>query len=368
MPTDRLTRIQNALEDSSLDAIALLPGMNLLYLTGLSFHLMERPVIALFLRGDRPRIILPELEESKLDSLEAPVAAFPYGEDVASRQKAFLDAFAAFAGSTASIGVEPYRMRFFEMHLMKQAAPAISIIDASDLLIDLRLMKTETEVEAMQRAVHAAETALENTLAGARVGMTEKEFEAELTLQLFRAGSEPELPFAPIVASGPNSALPHATPTARAFQHGDLLIVDWGARVDGYISDITRTFAIGKPDEELGQIHRVVQAANRAGREQVRPGVTCGSADDAARAVIVDAGYGAEFVHRTGHGIGMDAHEPPYISAGNTRLMAPGMAFTIEPGIYLRGKGGVRIEDNVIVTEEGHRCLTTISRQIRSIG
>ena len=368
MVTDRIAQFQAALEASSLDGIALLPGQNLLYITGLSFHLMERPVVALFMRGETPRIILPELEQVKLKQVVTPLHAFPYGEDAASRQEAFQRAMGELRKARPNIGVEPYRMRFFEMGLIHEAAPALNLTDAGEILVRLRMYKAPGEVEAMQRAVNTAETALQQTLPLVKPGMSEKEFESELTLQLFRAGSEPELPFAPIVASGPNSALPHATPTLRAFKPGDLLIVDWGARVDGYISDITRTFAIGEPPEELQRIHSIVQAANQAGREQVRPGVTCGSADDAARAVIEAQGYGKEFVHRTGHGIGMDAHEPPFILAGNERIMEPGMAFTIEPGIYLQEKGGVRIEDNLVVTQDGHRCLTKYRRELTVLG
>ncbi|MBN2554571.1 MAG: aminopeptidase P family protein [Anaerolineales bacterium] len=367
MYADRITRIQTALEGSPFDAIALIPGTNLLYLTGLNFHLMERPVVALFAPNAVPRFILPELEQDKLSGCMFEHQAFAYSEDAESRITAFRKGFACFKAPAPKIGVEPFRMRYYEINVLKQVLPGIQLSSADGLLSSLRLLKNTAEIDAMQRAAQVAEKALLETLALIKPGVTETAFESELTLQLIRAGSDSETAFSPIVASGPNSALPHATPTTRAFTPGDLVIVDWGARVDGYISDISRTFAFAEPDPELEQIHAIVHAANAAGREQVRPGNTCAAPDDAARAVIESAGYGKYFMHRTGHGIGMEAHEPPYILAGNTRIQEAGMTFTIEPGIYLKGKGGVRIEDDVVVTVDGHRCLTTLPRELKVI-
>jgi Xaa-Pro dipeptidase len=172
------------------------------------------------------------------------------------------------------------------------------------------------------------------------------------------------MPFQPIVAVGENSANPHAVPTERALQQGDLLLIDWGAGFEGYFSDITRTFTMGDVTPELLRIGDIVKKANRAGREAGKSGVTAGAVDQAARSVIAAAGYGDAFIHRTGHGLGMEAHEPPYIFAGNPVLLQVGMTFTIEPGIYLPGKGGVRIEDDVVVTEVGLESLTELPRQV----
>jgi len=166
------------------------------------------------------------------------------------------------------------------------------------------------------------------------------------------------------VASGPNSASGHAFPTERKLAAGDLLVIDWGASAAGYFADITRTFAVGEVEEELAKVHRIVQEANAAGRAAVRAGATCGSVDDAARSVIQAAGYGEYFIHRTGHGLGMEIHEEPYMRAGNEMVLEPGMTFTIEPGIYLPGRGGVRIEDNMVVTEDGGESLTDLRREL----
>ena len=147
-----------------------------------------------------------------------------------------------------------------------------------------------------------------------------------------------------------------------------MLVVDWGATYDGYISDLTRTFAVGEVSAEFQNIHKIVQDSNAAGRAAAKPGVPCANVDIAARDVIEKAGYGKYFTHRTGHGIGMEAHEAPYMRGDNMQLLEPGMAFTVEPGIYLTGQNGVRIEDNMIVTENGAESLSDMPREIRVVG
>lgn len=194
--------------------------------------------------------------------------------------------------------------------------------------------------------------------------MTEKATANELIVQLLRAGSDPHLPFSPIVAFGENSANPHAVPTDRILQAGDLVLIDWGAGFEGYFSDITRTFTFGEVDSELMRVGDIVLEANQAARKAGTPGLDAGVIDRAARSVIEGAGYGEAFIHRTGHGLGMEAHEAPYIFAGNDLILAPGMTFTIEPGIYLTGKGGVRIEDDVVMTEKGLASLTDMPREV----
>ena len=193
----------------------------------------------------------------------------------------------------------------------------------------------------MRRAVKVAQDALEATVPSMRIGATEKEIAAELNIQLLKQGSKSELPFPPIVSAGPNSANPHASPSDRRLQPGDLLVIDWGARMDGYISDLTRTFAVGEVEPEFRKIVEIVLAANTAGRTAGHPGAPCANVDKAAR-VIEQAGYGEYFTHRTGHGIGMESHEDPYIRGDNMQMLYPGMAYTVEPGIYLPGRGGAR--------------------------
>lgn len=367
MYKQRMEQLDRLLSDHAFDAIILIPGSNLQYLTGLSFHLLERPVLLFVAPGNKPTLIVPELEKAKAESTNLDIELVAYGEDVASRTDAFARVIASLGKTIQHVGVDPLVMRFHELSILKEISTSWEFSSAHDLLLELRLIKNEGEVELMREAVAIAEAALRETVSLIRIGMTERQLESELILQLLRAGSEPNLPFNPIVASGPNSAIPHATPTNRKLEPGDLLILDWGARVGGYISDLCRTFAIEELDPALETIHLIVQQANDAGRDAVKPGVTCSLIDQESRNVIEAAGYGEHFIHRTGHGIGLEPHEAPYIVAGNTRTLAPGMTFTVEPGIYLPGKGGVRIEDNIVVTEKGGESMSQLDRALRII-
>jgi Xaa-Pro dipeptidase len=251
-----------------------------------------------------------------------------------------------------------------ELRLLESAAPEAVFASAQAVLARLRMQKDAGEIDNMRRAVQAAQRALQAVLPLARAGMTERELASELTMQLLRSGSDSELPFPPIVSSGPNSANPHASPSDRKLTPGDLLVIDWGAAVGGYFADLTRTLRVGEVDAEYLRIAEIVLQANQAGREAVRPGIAAGMVDRAARAVIEAAGYGVYFTHRTGHGLGMEAHEDPYLFGENTLLLQPGMTFTVEPGIYLPGRGGVRIEDNIAVTAQGAETLSDLPRQL----
>jgi Xaa-Pro dipeptidase len=368
MPSNRLTKLAAAFKTSSLDALALNVGPSLTYLTGLHFHLSERPVVALFTAGQAPAIVLPELEMPKLADLPFEVNAFPYPENPAEWEGVFRKAIQSLGLDGKSIGVEPRAMRLLEFRQVKAGAPEADFPDASGLVSRLRICKEADEIAVMRRAVKVAQEALQVTLPFIKIDRTEKEVAAELTVQLLRLGSDPEMPFPPIVSAGRNAANPHAAPSDRRLQPGDLLVVDWGARVDGYISDLTRTFALGKADAEWVKIHRIVLEANAAGRAAARPGVACAAVDRAARQVIETAGYGEYFTHRTGHGIGMEGHEEPYLRADNPQLLEAGMAFTVEPGIYLPGRNGVRIEDNLVITEQGAECLSDLPRELQVVG
>lgn len=368
MTQSRFDKLNASLRTSDLDAVILNPGPTLTHLSGLHFHLMERPVVLLFAKDQTPAIVLPELELQKVASLPYELQVFSYAENPAEWGEVFRKAAQSLGLDGKRIGVEPRQLRLLEFRYVRDGAPEADYPDASDVLSELRLRKDKAEVDAMRRAVKIAQDALEATIPSIRIGMTEKELAAELVTQLLRHGSEPELPFAPIVSGGPNSANPHASPTERRVQAGDLLVVDWGAAYDGYISDLTRTFAVGEVEDEYRKIHQIVQDANAAGRAAAKPGVPCANVDKAARDVIEQAGYGVYFTHRTGHGIGMEGHEDPYMRGDNMQLLEPGMAFTVEPGIYLPGRNGVRIEDNVVITENGADVLSDMPREIRVVG
>lgn len=368
MTQARFDKLNASLRSSDLDAVILNPGPTLTHLTGLRFHLMERPVVLMFAKDQDPAIVLPELELQKVASLPYTLQVFAYPENPSEWDVAFRKAAQTLGLDGKRIGVEPRQLRLLEFRHVKAGAPEAEYPDASDVLSALRLRKEQAEVEAMRRAVKIAQDALEATIPLIKIGMTEKELSSELVVQLLKSGSEPEMPFAPIVSGGPNAANPHASPSERKLQAGDLLVIDWGATYDGYISDLTRTFAVGDVDDEYVKIHRIVQEANAAGRAAAKPGVPCANVDQAAREVIEQAGYGRFFTHRTGHGIGMEGHEEPYMRGDNMQLLEPGMAFTVEPGIYLPDRSGVRIEDNVVITETGADVLSDMPREMRGVG
>jgi Xaa-Pro dipeptidase len=367
MYSSRLQRLYQSMRAAGLDIVALNPGPTLYYLTGLSFHLMERPVIGLFRPDQLPVLLLPDLERPKAESGQVEVVPISYAEDEASRLAAFERAARAASLEGRRVGVEPVRLRYLELSLLQQAAPQAQFVAGGQALEAIRLNKDAGEIQAMRRAVQIAESAVQATLPALKADVQERQIAAELTLRLLQAGSESELPFAPIVASGPNSALPHAVAGDRKLQHGDLLILDWGAAYQGYISDLTRTYAFGSLSPDLVKIHQVVEQANAAGRKAAVPGASCGSVDQAARQVISRAGFGDFFIHRTGHGIGLEAHEAPYIRQDNSQLLQPGMTFTVEPGIYLAGKGGVRIEDDMLMTETAGESLSSLPRQLYTL-
>jgi len=368
MINERLKNLTGSLRTSGLDAVILNPGPTLKYLSGVEFHLMERPVV-LFITPDKdPLLVLPELEMLKVDLFPYKIQPIPYGENPSEWDDAFRKAAQALGLEGSRIGVEPRQLRLMEFRHVKAGAPEADYPDASDVLTNLRLKKDKAEVDAMRVAVKIAQDALEAVIPQIKIGMTEKELASELVIQLLKHGSESEIPFAPIVSGGPNSANPHASPTNRKLQAGDMLVVDWGATYDGYISDLTRTFAVGEVEEEFKKIHKIVQESNAAGRAVSKPGIPCADVDKAAREVIEKSGYGKYFTHRTGHGIGMEGHEAPYMRGDNMQILEPGMAFTVEPGIYLPNRNGVRVEDNMVITENGAESLSDMPREIRVVG
>jgi len=368
MTTARIEKAQQALAEHGFAALAVNAGPTLTYLTGLHFHLMERPVLLVIAPTAEPVLVLPELEMAKLDGLQFPLQSFGYGENPDRWGGVFKDAIARLHLDRGSIAVEPTQLRLLEYQHLQTSCPRMELVDGSPVMASLRARKDETEIAAMRRAVVIAEQALMATIGRIRVGVTEVDIAGELFLQLIKNGSENSLPFSPIVAGGPNSANPHAQPSSRMLAAGDMLVIDWGASWQGYASDLTRTFGIVDVGEEEKNIHRLVHGANRAGREAAGPGIRCGAVDDAARAVIDDGGYGQYFTHRTGHGLGMQCHEEPYIRSDNSQLLQPGITFTVEPGIYLPGRNGVRIEDDVLITENGAESLSTMSRELQLLG
>lgn len=360
----RFMRLEDLVLNSRFNGVVLNPGATLTYLTGLSFHLMERPVLLIFIPNNEPVMILPKLEDVKLEALTYAIKAVFYGDDPEDKNVAFRTAAEMIKIGKGRFIVEPTRLRFVEMKFLQESSPGWQLESGDGILDQIRIQKDETEIAAMQKAVNIAQNSFLELIPGMRIGKSELECASELTSLLLKNGSGPELPFQVIFSSGPNSANPHAVPGDRIITPGDLIVVDWGASYMGYAADLTRTLVVGKPQKWQSEIAGAVLKANAAGRASGKPGIFAGDVDRAARMEISSAGYGEYFTHRTGHGLGMEAHESPYIFGENQEILKPGMTYTVEPGIYLPGCGGVRIEDDVVVTEQGSRSLSNLPREL----
>lgn len=362
MTIQRVHRLKALQREAGLDYVALVPGPNLIYFTGLHMHLSERPIVALLPAGDgNPILIVPFFEVGKATGGDVKMdwSVFSY-RDGEPFQAAFDAAARAHGLAGATIGVEPTQMRVLEWSLLSAAAQ-IKQASALETIATLRMCKDASELAAMRKAVRLAEDAFAHILEELRPGITERQACSLLVSRMLQAGAE-STAFDPLVQAGPSASNPHGASGNRVLQAGDGVLFDFGLVVDGYPCDITRTVFLGEPKPELKKIYEVVQAANAAGRAAVKPGAKAEDIDAAARAVIDAAGYGEFFTHRTGHGLGLEIHEPPYLWAGNTLVLEAGMTFTVEPGIYVPGLGGVRIEDDVVVTEDGGESLTSFER------
>ncbi len=363
----RLERLVADLRKAGLPGLALMPDANLTYLSGLSFHHGKRLTLVFIpAEGGQPCFVLPALEQAKCEAgSRIAMRYFPWGDaegPTAALAAALTSAFPQ--GLAGPLAVEDTALRMLELRALEAALPGLQTVDATTLLAGLRMTKDGAELAAIERAVAIVEVALERTIAQIRPGMSERALSRFCAEAIVAAGGDGES-FANIIASGPNAANPHHSNSERTFQPGDLIIIDCGACYAGYISDITRTVALGEPGAEARRIYELVLAANEAGRRAAGPGVSGALIDAAARGVIVAGGYGDYFIHRTGHGFGLEAHELPNLVAGSDAPLAVGTTFTVEPGIYLPGRTGVRIEDDLVITAAGARSLTSFPRELR---
>jgi Xaa-Pro dipeptidase len=367
MTESRIHALQRQQQQHGFDYVALVPGPNLRYFTGLDFHLSERPIVALLpAHGNKAILIVPffELGKAQAGPIKLDWQLFSY-RDGEPFQAAFDAAARAHDLAGKTIGVEPTQMRVIEWSLLSAAAP-IKQAAALDAIAALRMRKDAGEIAAMRKAIALTENVFGRVLELIKPGQTEQQVAGLLMQHMLEGGAE-AVAFSPLVQFGANASNPHGSSGASVLKPGDCIICDFGLVIDGYPSDLTRTVFVGEPAAELRKIYAVVQAANAAGRAAVRPGVSAEAVDKATRDVIERAGYGEYFTHRTGHGLGLEIHEPPYLWAGNTLLLEPGMTFTVEPGIYVPGLGGVRIEDDVLVTADGCESLTTFSRDLTRV-
>lgn len=367
MNSDRMQRLTEQVLAQGADGIALMPGPNMLYLSAIHMFVSERPALLFVPADDDPAMIVPLLEADKAKAAGIPEERIFIWSDEEGYTGAFQRACAHLELSDYLLGVEALHMRVLELEMLHRYAPGLKTVHAEPIMGALRLVKDAEEVAAMDRAIAVSEEAMEALIPRIQIGQTEKTIAAMLVQELIQAGGE-SVPFGPIVSAGPNGAIPHAVPTDRPLQEGDLLVIDWATTIDDYPSDITRTFAVGEIEPEFIRIYELVKRANAEGKAAIRAGATGRDVDRAARGVIDAAGYGEYFIHRTGHGLGLEIHEPPDMAESNTTPLEVGNVFTVEPGIYLPGRGGVRIEDDVVVTPGGHRSLTTISRELIRLG
>lgn len=359
---DYLARLDALLEQSGAELVAFVPGENMVYFTGLHFHLSERPILALYSR-EGLAFIIPELEASKLDAAPELDARRFVWTDEDGYHGAFRQAVKALAAQGETWALDGATLRLFEWLALESAGlPRARLRDIGELFLSIRARKQASEIANMQRAVDISEAALRATMDWARPGMSEREIADKLSAEMLARGAQ-GIAFL-LVLSGEKSALPHGNTGDRVWGEDEFLLIDFGALYNGYPADITRTFCYGAPTAQMRALYDAVYAANAAAREQARPGISCEALDRAARDVIAAAGFGDYFIHRTGHGLGLSVHELPNIVAGSSQILEEGMVFTIEPGVYLPGVGGVRIEDNVVIRADGAQSLTSFPREL----
>jgi len=346
--------------DADVDVVLLSVGADLPWLIGYEAMPSERLTMAVVPQSGDIHLVVPELEAPRVtvadDLFE--VVAWHETEDPLG-----LVADSVGGGATVALGDQTWAR--FAIGLQDRVA-GIRLQTASRMLGELRLRKDSVEIDMLRTAGAAADT-VSAALAGERFsGRTERQLAASIAEATVAAGHD-KAAFT-IVASGPNAASPHHEPGDRAMQRGDVVVVDFGGSVRGYHSDTTRTFAVGDPPDDVAEAFEVLVEAQRVGRKTAEAGVAAEEVDAATRTVIDDAGYGKYFIHRTGHGIGLDVHEDPYLVVGNDTALEEGMAFSIEPGIYKPGRWGMRIEDIVVVTSEGLEALNNTDRSLVVVG
>jgi Xaa-Pro aminopeptidase len=348
--------------EARLDGVLVAPGPDLAWLTGYKPTAITERLTLLVLRpGARPSLVVPALERP--DAEAAPGAEGLAIVDWVDGS----DPYQAAAGVLQADGRFGISDSAWSLHLLglQRTLPDTRYHALSESLPMLRAVKDTNELSRMALAGAAADATYSEIVKVRFAGRRETDVAMDLARLLREFGHE-QVDFT-VVGSGPNGANPHHEAGDRVIEPGDTVVLDFGGLMHGYGSDTTRTVTVGEPSAEVRKVHDVVRAAQQAAFEAVRPGVPCQEIDRVARAVITEAGYGDQFIHRTGHGIGVTTHEPPYMVEGELQPLRPGMCFSIEPGVYLAGRFGVRIEDIVSVTPDGGRRLNNTDRHIRVV-
>lgn len=354
----RLSRLRARMEEAGYDLAVLGPGEDFRYLAGWTPMADERLCLLLVGR-DREAVVAPQLNvEALRQFVSAPT--FPYG-DADHPGQALEDALRYLREAPRVTAVSD-DLRADHLLLLQRHLSSSRWGLASQLISPLRACKDPAELEALRRAAAVADHGVSAGLSACRLGATELEVAEAARAAVAALGAE-AVPFV-VVASGPHTALPHHQPSRRRIQPGEPVLVDLGARVDGYCSDLTRMAFLGEPPARYHAVHGVVERALQAALEAARPGVPAAEVDRAARTVIEAAGYGPYFVHRTGHGLGLSVHEAPSVHAANPQALQEGMVFTLEPGVYLPGEFGVRLEEAVVLRASGPEVLSRLPRQV----
>jgi Xaa-Pro aminopeptidase len=355
----RLAALRDRLRELRTDALLVAPGSDLRYLTEYDALPLERPTLLIVTPDGPPRLVAPELERPRVEQEVhlSSVELHTYGEH---DDALALAARLTMATDDATIAVGDQMWTSFTLGL-QEALPGRRWIGASGIIAPLRAVKDADELArlaAVGRAIDAVHRRVPDVLAA---GRTERAVARDIAAMI---REEHDTVSFVIVAAGPNAASPHHEPGSRVIERGDAVVVDIGGVLDGYCSDMTRTYAVGVVPDGMAEAYVALQEAQAAGVRAVRPGMTAGSVDRAARSVLEQAGLGDAFVHRTGHGIGLDTHETPWIIEGSDVILEEGMAFSVEPGFYLAGRYGARIEDIVAVTSDGSVAFNQVDRDL----
>lgn len=346
--------------------MALFPSSNMLYLSGFFDEPGERLLLLLVPREGDPLFIAPKMYKDQIRQASPfPDVRIWSDED---------DPMDLLGRTVADLGVGEGEARVLVddgmwatfLLMLETALPRGNFSLASQAMVPLRMQKTTDEIRYMEEAGAIVDEAFEEIIQSKVTGMTELALATALEAAMRRRGAE-KIAFETLVASGPHSALPHYRAGQRTIEPGDVVIFDFGCRIHGYCSDITRTIVCREPTDEIRAIYEIVKNAQEKAVQAIRPGIEAEQVDRVARDEITDAGYGERFIHRTGHGIGLDVHEEPYIVEGNHLQLKQGMAFSVEPGIYLAGQFGVRVEDIVVVTETGAKRLNNCTRDLQIV-
>lgn len=355
MKTDKLQKVVDNMRKEGMKQLLITSPSNIAYLTGRMIHQGER-LVALYLRDDGSVVFIANRLFAQQPLEDAELVQYDDTDDIAELLSRFV------TGGT--LGVDKDTKCRFVIPLMERRSDVAFTIGSS--CIDrARMIKTGEEIELMRKASLLNDKVTEKTISAIRPGMRENE-----VADLYRAFAAEEgtgESFESLICFGENCAEPHHDTDDTVIKAGDSVIIDVGVLFGGYCADMTRTVFLGSVTNEQQQVYELVQAANAAGKAAVKPGVPLCEVDAAARNVIEQAGYGKYFIHRTGHNIGSEVHEYPDVSATSKEVCTPGMVFSVEPGIYLPGKFGVRIEDLVLVTENGHECLNKLPRDLRIV-